>query len=114
MALCSMAAFKQHATFGFWKGALIVVPKTRKPDEAMGDLGRLTAVAMPVPANLKAALARNKNAAATFEALAPSQRHEYVVWVTEAKREETRAAPLKQAIEWLAEGKPRHWKYRAK
>ena len=42
---CSMAAFKQHATFGFWKGALIVDPKTRKPDEAMGDLGRITRVA---------------------------------------------------------------------
>jgi uncharacterized protein YdeI (YjbR/CyaY-like superfamily) len=36
---------------------------------------------------------------------------EYIEWLTEAKREETRAKRLAQAIEWLAEGKPRNWKY---
>ncbi len=149
-ALCSMAAFKQHATFGFWKGALIVDPMTRKPDEAMGDLGRLTTVAnlpskrvltawikqamklndegvkapkrksatprkaLPVPASLRAALARNKTAAAKFEAFAPSHRREYIEWIVEAKREETRAARLKQVIAWLAEGKARNWKYQGK
>jgi uncharacterized protein YdeI (YjbR/CyaY-like superfamily) len=34
-----------------------------------------------------------------------------VEWITEAKREETREARVKQAVEWMAEGKPRHWKY---
>ncbi len=70
--------------------------------------------ALPVPASLRAALARNKRAAVTFEAFAPSHCYEYVEWITEAKREETRAARLKQAIEWLAEGKVRNWKYRGK
>jgi len=39
--LCSMASFKQHAAFGFWKGALILGDRS-KNDEAMGQLGRLT------------------------------------------------------------------------
>ena len=67
-----------------------------------------------VPPALKAALARNKKAAATFEAFSYSHRHEYVEWIAEAKREETRDARVKQAVEWLAEGKQRHWKYTAK
>src|SRR5437867_10838588 len=37
-----MAAFKQHCTFGFWKGASIVEPDRRTPDEAMGQFGRIT------------------------------------------------------------------------
>lgn len=41
--LCGMAAFKQHAAFGFWKGSRIVDPKTRKNYEAMGQFGRITA-----------------------------------------------------------------------
>lgn len=38
--MCSMAAFKQHCAFGFWKGALIA---STKP-EAMGQFGRITSV----------------------------------------------------------------------
>src|SRR2546426_7262424 len=40
--LCGMAAFKQHCTFGFWKGALIVGRNGRTADEAMGQFGRIT------------------------------------------------------------------------
>jgi uncharacterized protein YdeI (YjbR/CyaY-like superfamily) len=42
--LCGMAAFKQHATFGFWKGRLIVDTNGRKGEEAMGQFGCLTSV----------------------------------------------------------------------
>ncbi|HEU4925715.1 MAG TPA: YdeI/OmpD-associated family protein [Vicinamibacterales bacterium] len=41
----------------------------------------------------------------------PSHRREYIEWVTEAKMDATRAKRLQQAVEWLAEGKPRNWKY---
>jgi hypothetical protein len=41
----------------------------------------------------------------------PSQKRDYVDWVTEAKGEETRERRLATAIQWMAEGKPRHWKY---
>lgn len=42
--LCNMAAFKQHATFGFWKGKLIVGSKGQDLESSMGQFGRITAV----------------------------------------------------------------------
>jgi len=41
--LCSMASFKEHAAFGFWKGSLILGDKSKNA-EAMGQLGRLTSL----------------------------------------------------------------------
>jgi len=38
---CSMAAFKSHCAFGFWKGALVVDPKTNKSADAMGQFGKI-------------------------------------------------------------------------
>jgi uncharacterized protein YdeI (YjbR/CyaY-like superfamily) len=43
-SLCHMAAFKQHAAFGFWKGSL-VVDVAPDADKAAGQFGRLTAIA---------------------------------------------------------------------
>lgn len=63
------------------------------------------------PPDLAAALKQNRKAQATFDAFAPSHKREYVEWITEAKRPETRARRLAQAVEWMAEGKPRNWKY---
>ena len=63
------------------------------------------------PGDLVAALRKNKAAQATYEAFPPSCKREYVEWITEAKREETRAKRLAQAVEWMAEGKRRNWKY---
>ena len=64
-----------------------------------------------VPEDLSRALAAAPEAARTFEALSPSHRREYVEWITEAKREVTRERRLKQAVEWMAEGKTRNWRY---
>jgi uncharacterized protein YdeI (YjbR/CyaY-like superfamily) len=64
-----------------------------------------------VPADLAAAVKKNKKAQATFDKFSPSHRREYVEWVTDAKTDATRAKRLQQTIEWLAEGKPRNWKY---
>ena len=63
------------------------------------------------PDDLVAALRKNKAAQATYEAFPPSCKREYVEWITEAKREETRAKRLAQAVEWMTEGKRRNWKY---
>jgi uncharacterized protein YdeI (YjbR/CyaY-like superfamily) len=146
--MCAMAGFKEHAIFGFWKGALIdgVSPNRNNGGEAMGNFGRLTSVkdlpnkrkltalikqamrlndegvAVPrpkkapkpeakVPAELKAALSKNRKAAAQFEAFSPSGRREYVEWIDDAKREETKARRVAQAVQWIAEGKGRNWKY---
>lgn len=65
-----------------------------------------------VPPDLKSALAKNRKAAATFENFPPSCRREYIEWITEAKRDETRKKRLATAIEWMNEGKSRHWKYK--
>jgi uncharacterized protein YdeI (YjbR/CyaY-like superfamily) len=64
-----------------------------------------------VPADLAAAVKKNKKAQATFDQFSPSHRREYIEWVTEAKTDATRATRLQQTVEWLAEGKPRNWKY---
>ena len=64
-----------------------------------------------VPQDLRAALDANAAAAATFDSFPPSAQREYVEWVTEAKRDETRVKRLAQAVEWMAEGKRRNWKY---
>lgn len=58
-----------------------------------------------------AALKKNKKAAAVFEAFSPTCKREYVEWIAEAKREETRDKRIAQAVEWIAEGKQRNWKY---
>jgi len=67
--------------------------------------------ALAMPADLAAALKKNKAAGKAFENFSPSHRREYIEWITEAKREETRQKRLATALEWLAEGKPRNWKY---
>ena len=152
--LCGMAAFKQHASFGFWKHALVVgeggqadtAPGDDRPRDGMGSYGKLASLkdlppkktllahirkAMQLnedgvkaparksapkppphaPADLVAALKKNKAAQATYDAFPPGCKREYVEWIVEAKREETRAKRLAQAVEWMAEGKRRNWKY---
>jgi len=58
-----------------------------------------------------AALESNPAAKATLDGFAPSARRDYLDWISEAKQEATRAKRIATAIEWLAQGKKRHWKY---
>ena len=143
--LANMAAFKAHASFGFWRGRE-VVGETGAERDSMGQFGRLTALddlpppaeldamvrkamavidsgpaapkpkkppkpELPTPDDLRAALDSAPKAAATYDSFPPGCRREYVEWVTEAKRPETRAKRVAQAVEWMAEGKKRNWKY---
>ena len=73
-------------------------PKARKPEPK-------------VPLELTLGLKASKAAADAFMEFSPSHRREYIEWIAEAKRPETRAKRVATAIEWLAEGKTRHWKY---
>lgn len=66
---------------------------------------------LSVPKDLAAALARHKGAAARFDRFPPSHQREYIEWITDAKREETRTRRLATAIEQIAQGKPQNWKY---
>lgn len=58
----------------------------------------------PMPDFFAQALKKNAKAAANFEKFAPTYQREYLVWLTTAKREETRAARLKQTLKALAAG----------
>lgn len=143
--LTSMAAFKAHASIGFWQRE--AVTGRLAPREGMGELGKLGGLAdLPPKAELKAMLKRAQQlieqggtpvrterpaprpvptlppalmqalgaqpaALAFFESLPPSHRREYVEWIVEAKRDETRDKRIAQAVEWLGEGKRRNWKY---
>lgn len=146
--LCSMASFKQHCAFGFWKGSLVVDAKGRTLEQAMGQFGRIGQLsdlptksalrgfirkamqlneegvsarerkpkagprkALRAPPYFTAELRKNKAALATYEALTPSKKREYVEWLTEAKTDATREKRLATSIEWLAAGKARYWKY---
>lgn len=64
-----------------------------------------------MPEDFRAALAGDPAAAQFFDGLAPSHRYEYLDWITGAKRAETRAKRIGEALQWLAEGKRRNWKY---
>lgn len=66
-----------------------------------------------VPEELAAALRLKKNRKAkdTWDAFPPSHRREYVEYIDEAKRAETRARRIVQTVELLNEGKARNWKY---
>ena len=66
---------------------------------------------LPVPDDLRRALDGNEAASTFFGSLAPSHRREYIEWLIEARRAETREKRLGQAISQLAEGKKRNWKY---
>ena len=141
--LANMAAFKAHATFGFWHRQEL---KTGKEGAAMGQYGRIEklddlpdAVALErqvkeamtltdsgtapkraakppkpelsVPPELAEALAQDGSASAAFDSLPPGARRDYCEWITEAKRPDTRARHVAEAVSWLREGKRRNWKY---
>lgn len=142
--IAHFAAFKAHATFGYWSGSQVLEKEPRQAS-AMGQFGRLTSLEdlppretlieltrkamrlidegvkpvrdktvkapFTVPQDLSAALDANAAAKAAFEGFPPSAQREYVEWITGAKRDETRISRLNQAIEWMAEGKRRNWKY---
>ena len=75
---------------------------------------RRKATPKPVPADLSTALKKSAKASRTFKGLSPSHRNEYVVWITEAKRMDTRNKRIASAVSWLAQGKNMNWRYEAR
>jgi len=147
----SMAAFKEHCAFSFWKAKLLPDPHNllqEREEKAMGHFGKIRSLKdlpadqmildylkaamklneagikqtpkkptdkekkdLTVPSDLAEALSSNPKAAGTFKKFSYSHRKEYIEWITGAKTESTRHKRLTTAIEWIAEGKHRNWKY---
>ncbi|GGM77628.1 hypothetical protein GCM10010967_06580 [Dyadobacter beijingensis] len=66
---------------------------------------------LTIPAYVTEALAGNTAAKQVFDDFSYSNKKEYVEWFEEAKTAATREKRVNQALEWMAEGKPRNWKY---
>lgn len=81
-------------------------PRARKAD-------RPPRAALAMPTDFAAALDATPAARRHYDAFPPGKQRDYVEWVLEAKREQTRAKRIAQAVGWLAEGKSRNWKYEA-
>jgi uncharacterized protein YdeI (YjbR/CyaY-like superfamily) len=95
-----------------------VLAKLIKAAAALNDTGQKAPRAAKAkkavpkaPADFLAALKKSKMAHANFAAFSPSHQREYIEWITEAKRNETRERRIASAIEWITEGKSRNWKY---
>lgn len=72
---------------------------------------KTTSEEIEVPDYFAKALSKNKAAKKVFDGFSPSKKKEYVEWLTEAKTEATRNKRMETALEWIAEGKTRNWKY---
>ena len=86
---------------GNYTSPIAARPKAAKPKNP----------AVKMSAEFSVALGKNKKAAAVFEAFSPSAKREYIEWIAEAKRPETRDNRIATAVKWIAEGKQRNWKY---
>ena len=64
-----------------------------------------------VPDYFMKELKKNRKALAVFEGFSYSHKKEYAEWITEAKTEDTRKRRIGTAIQWIAQGKSRNWKY---
>jgi uncharacterized protein YdeI (YjbR/CyaY-like superfamily) len=90
------------------KAAALNEAGIKDPDRAKPKKKRAP---IPVPDYFAAALKKNAPAKKTFDTMSASHRREYLEWITEAKREETRKERMATSLQWLAEGKSRNWKY---
>jgi uncharacterized protein YdeI (YjbR/CyaY-like superfamily) len=66
---------------------------------------------LEMPDDFAAALKKNRKAQTVFDSFPPGKKKDYMEWITEAKTEDTKFKRIETAVEWIAEGKARHWKY---
>jgi uncharacterized protein YdeI (YjbR/CyaY-like superfamily) len=96
-----LSYYRQSAGFvasGQRTKSVVRPPKSPKP-------------APEIPTELAAALKKNKAAAKVLAGFSASCQREYASWIAEAKRPETREKRIVTAMELIAEGKQRNWKY---
>ncbi len=119
----SHASVGAMGQFGKLKG-VEDLPSDAELDRLLRDAAEL-AKAAPTPRKTKhqpkpapelhpefaAALKEAPKAKAALDGFPPSARRDYFEWIAEAKQDATRSKRIVTAIEWLNEGKRRHWKY---
>jgi uncharacterized protein YdeI (YjbR/CyaY-like superfamily) len=91
--------------------ALIENGQERSPIAARPRVVKPAKPTLKTPPDLNSALSKSKKATAAFAAFSPSCRREYIEWIVDAKRPETREQRITTAVGWIAEGKQRNWKY---
>ena len=64
-----------------------------------------------LPPDMQQVLIKSPAAMTFYESLSFTNKKEYVEWITGAKTEDTRNKRMETAVEWMAEGKIRNWKY---
>lgn len=81
------------------------------PIAARSKVAKAPQPALKAPPQFTKAMNQNPKARSAFAAFSPRCKREYIEWIAEAKRPETRDKRIAEAIEWIAEGKERNWKY---
>lgn len=139
--LASMAAFKGHAAISLWYsddgqpragmghlGKLASLADLPSDGDlralltqaaAMIDAGakpprmdrRQPRAPLPVPPALAAAIEADPAATAVWVSFPPGKIRDYAEWIGDAKTDTTRDRRIAQAVEWIAQGKGRNWKY---
>jgi uncharacterized protein YdeI (YjbR/CyaY-like superfamily) len=97
---------------GYLRQAAGFVLRGERTTSMARPVKKVAKAAPEIPAELAVALKKNKVAAKVFAEFSPSCKREYAEWIDEAKRAETKEKRVTQAVEWIAEGKTRHWKYK--
>jgi uncharacterized protein YdeI (YjbR/CyaY-like superfamily) len=85
------------------RGLLTPAGLRRAPTALSGDAPRPSVTRLP--SYMERALKANARAWEFFQELAPSHRRAYIGWIDSAKREETRARRLREAVRLLAAGR---------
>jgi uncharacterized protein YdeI (YjbR/CyaY-like superfamily) len=90
-------------------GAVALIDSGCKPSRAKREEPRPP---LPLAPELLAAITANPAASAVWAGFTAGKIRDYAEWIGEAKQAATRDKRIAQAVEWIAEGKARHWKYR--
>jgi len=96
------------------KALIAMVKEAAALNEAGVTLKRAPKLPKPAPKTpsyMLAAIRKNRKALAAYQAFSPSHKREYVEWIMDAKTDETRARRLQTAVQWMADGRSRNWKY---
>jgi uncharacterized protein YdeI (YjbR/CyaY-like superfamily) len=97
----------EQKLIGYLRKAAVLNERGVKTSRSRSNVKRR----LVVPSDLRSALAKHLKARKTFENFSYSHKKEYVQWITDAKRDETRKKRLQTTIRWLALGKPQNWRY---